>query len=291
MFQIEELAEQWPVFRLTDGAAQSVLEVVPDRGGIVTRWAIQGQELLYLDRDRYQDPNLSIRGGIPILFPICGNLPDNRYQLPSGETGILKQHGFARDLPWMVTGSDLRDAASITLTLDATPATLAAYPFQFRLDFTYRLQGNQLEIIQNHHNLGDRPMPFSSGLHPYFNVADKSVLAIDLPVTEYFDQKRQLSGDFDGNLDFEQDELDLRFPVVDRLSATVTDRQQQQTLSLEFDSSYRTLVFWTLKGKPFYCLEPWTGPRNALNTGEQLLWLDPGSTHTNQVRLQLQHNR
>ena len=38
------------------------------------------------------------------------------------------------------------------------------------------------------------------------------------------------------------------------------------------------IVFWTVKGKPFYCLEPWTAGRNALNTGERLLSLAPGDS-------------
>lgn len=287
MFHIEELAEQWWVYRLTDDEAGSVLEVVPDRGGIVTRWAVGDRELLYLDRERYADPALSVRGGIPILFPICGNLPDNRYQLPTGETGELKQHGFARDLPWLLAGYDLRDAASITLTLDATPETLAVYPFKFRLEFTYRLRGQQLEIIQNHQNWGDRPMPFSTGLHPYFTVADKGAIALQIPATEYFDQKTQETAAYTGSLDFDRDELDLRFGEISQNKAAVTDRTHHSTLELSFDESYGTLVFWTLKDKPFYCLEPWSAPRNALNTGDRLLWLDPGQTHTSTVTLTL----
>jgi len=31
-------------------------------------------------------------------------------------------------------------------------------------------------------------------------------------------------------------------------------------LTLEYDDHYSTLVFWTVKGKDFYCLEPWAPP-------------------------------
>jgi galactose mutarotase-like enzyme len=30
-----------------------------------------------------------------------------------------------------------------------------------------------------------------------------------------------------------------------------------------------------VKGKEYICLEPWTGPRNALNTGEKLIYIEP----------------
>jgi galactose mutarotase-like enzyme len=47
--------------------------------------------------------------------------------------------------------------------------------------------------------------------------------------------------------------------------------------------NYRTLVFWTVADKNFYCLEPWTGPRNSLNTGTDLLHVAPGETLSTRV--------
>ena len=61
-------------------------------------------------------------------------------------------------------------------------------------------------------------------------------------------------------------------------SAIITDKSRNLKLTINYDSNYSTLVFWTLKGKDFYCLEPWTGPRNAMNTGEYLLIAELGRT-------------
>ena len=33
---------------------------------------------------------------------------------------------------------------------------------------------------------------------------------------------------------------------------------------LEWSADQRVLVLWTLPGKPFVCVEPWSGPANAL---------------------------
>ena len=104
------------VYWLRDEAAGSAIAVLPDRGGIITEWQIQGQDYFYMDWDRYQDPENSIRGGNPVLFPICGNLPDNTYVL-DGKTYPLNQHGFARNMVWAVTETGTEGAASITLTL------------------------------------------------------------------------------------------------------------------------------------------------------------------------------
>ena len=77
------------------------LRIIPERGGLVSGWCCGGREILYFDQDRYADPSKSIRGGIPVLFPICGNLPGNVMPL-DGVDHPLKQHGFARDLPWQL---------------------------------------------------------------------------------------------------------------------------------------------------------------------------------------------
>jgi galactose mutarotase-like enzyme len=284
MFAIAQRHDQYQTYILSDDSASSSLEIVPERGGIVTRWQIRGQEILYLDRERFADPTLSVRGGIPILFPICGNLPNDTYTC-EGQHYTLKQHGFARDLPWKEIDRATKNAASLTVCLDSSDYTRSVYPFDFHLAFTYSLQGNTLEISQRYENHSDRPMPFSTGLHPYFQVTDKSQLQFDLPATEFIDQKQQTHHAFDGTFDFDRDEIDVAFPDLNHLAATVTDPSRQYSMTLEYNSVYSTLVFWTLKGKDYYCLEPWSAGRNALNTGDRLIYLYPNSSLTTLVRL------
>lgn len=277
MFSIAQEQQQYTTYVLTDAAAQSRLEVVPERGGIITRWQVQGQELLYLDTERFANPELSVRGGIPILFPICGNLPDNAYT-HSGQTYTLKQHGFARDLPWNVTDQQTQEAAAMTLALESSDRTRAVYPFDFELNFTYRLRDNTLELHQTYTNRSSEPIPFSTGLHPYFAVSDKTKLHFDIPATQYQDHISQTVQAFVGAFDFEQDEIDVALRDVSRQYATVTDLSRNLRLTIDYDLVYSTLVFWTIKGKDYYCLEPWTAPRNALNTGENLIQLQPGAS-------------
>ena len=50
------------------------IKFCPERGGVITNWVSDGKEILYFDEKRFMDKTKSIRGGIPILFPICGNL-------------------------------------------------------------------------------------------------------------------------------------------------------------------------------------------------------------------------
>ncbi len=276
--QVEQ--RQYKTYILTDPTNQSRIEILPEKGGIVTSWKVDDREIFYLDAERLTHPELSVRGGIPILFPICGNLPDNAYT-HNGQPYTLKQHGFARDLPWQVVESSTSDAASdssITLTLSSSTETLKSYPFEFEVAFTYELHGNVLTIRQQYTNHSAVMMPFVSGLHPYFSIEDKSKLRFEIPATQYWDHKALVNKAYFGSFDFELDEIDIGFKELSGAAATAIDLDRQLRMTLTYDSSYSTVVFWTVKGKDFYCIEPWTAPRNALNTGEHLLTIQPGAT-------------
>jgi galactose mutarotase-like enzyme len=274
VFTITQTQKQYLTYLLRDEGASSSLEVVPARGGIITRWQVRGQDILYLDTNRFADPSLSVRGGIPILFPICGNLPNNAYQ-QGDKTYSLKQHGFARDLPWKVIGQDTLTNASLTLELTSDNITRSVYPFDFQLRFTYQLQGDTLRIQQRFVNLSPERMPFSVGFHPYFQVTDKTQLDFEIPSIAYLDQRSQEIHPYPGRFDFNLDEIDVAFTAINRHVASFSDRSNARRISLSYDNLYATLVFWTVKGQNYICLEPWSAPRNALNTGEQLIYLEP----------------
>jgi galactose mutarotase-like enzyme len=277
MYKISIKQEQYSTYILADESAQSFLEVVPQRGAIITNWRIQGQNILYLDKERFADPSLSVRGGIPILFPICGNLPDNIYTDRDRKYN-LKQHGFARDLPWQVSSTSTDNSARIDLSLTSNANTLSVYPFEFELAFSYQLQGNSLKIQQTFTNKSDRSMPFSTGLHPYFWVKDKVPLEFQIPATVYQNQISKEVESFTGKFDFDRDELDLAFGDLKGHSTSIIDRQRRLKIQLSYSDLYSTLVFWTIKGKEYVCLEPWSAPRNALNTGEKLIYLEPNTS-------------
>jgi galactose mutarotase-like enzyme len=287
MFNVAIADRQYRTYLLTDESAQASLEVVPERGGIITRWQVKGQDLLYLDEARFTDPALTVRGGIPILFPICGNLPDNQY-LYQGKPYSLKQHGFARDLPWTVIDQSTQEQASLTLELVSTEQTRSLYPFDFQLVFTYRLRGDRLTLHQRYTNHSAAPMPFSAGFHPYFAVQDKGQLQFQIPASEFLDQRTKTTHSFAGQFDFSQDEIDVAFSDLSSPVATVTDGARSQRLTFSFSPEFSLLVFWTLKEKGFYCLEPWTAGRNAMNTGDRLLHLAPGQSLETEFTLQVE---
>ena len=289
VYSIERRRQQYDFYILFDRATPSKLEVVPDRGGIITSWQVQGRELLYMDTARFADPNLSVRGGIPILFPICGNLPNNAYT-HNGQSYSLKQHGFARDLPWEVVDQQTENGLSLTIALESNEQTRAVYPFDFRVEFTYRLEDQRLIIEQRFTNASSERMPFSIGFHPYFLALDKSQLRFEIPATEAIDQKTQQRQPFFNTFDFSQAEIDWAFLDLNQRVGSVADLSRHTRVTLSANPEFSTFVFWTLQGKDFYCLEPWSAPRNALNTGEQLIYLEPGATLETTITLTVEFN-
>jgi galactose mutarotase-like enzyme len=274
VFTVTQERNQYLTYLLKDDEAPSSVEVVPERGGIVTRWQVRGRDIFYLDEERFTDPTLSVRGGIPILFPICGNLPDNAF-VHGGKTYTLKQHGFARDLPWKAIASNTTEGAELTVELTADDRTRQVYPFDFQVFFTYQLRGDTLKIRQRFVNLSPERMPFSVGFHPYFRVGDKTRLDVDIPAATYHDRLAGQSFPYTGSLDFGLDEIDYSFVEISASEAGFRDGDNARRVIIHYDDLFTTLVFWTVKGKDFVCLEPWSGPRNALNTGEQLKYLEP----------------
>ncbi|NET42208.1 aldose epimerase [Okeania sp. SIO2B3] len=285
MFAIALQQKQYKTYTLSDLGFNSSINVIPERGGIITSWCINNQELLYFDSKRLENQELIVRGGIPILFPICGNLPNNIYKY-NGNNYFLKKNGFARELPWEVIEKSTKDRASITLVLTSNRLTKTVYPFDFKLTFTYRVKGNSLEIFQVYTNLSNTErMQFSTGLHPYFFAPNKHQLRFDIPSMQYVETKTGTVHDNNGKFDLNQGEVNALFEKLTGLATTVYDQSRGLKIILSYTSPYSTMAFWTVKNQEFYCLEPWTAPPNSLNTGYRLIDLEPGSSCEMIVRL------
>ncbi|VEP16077.1 Galactose mutarotase-like enzyme [Hyella patelloides LEGE 07179] len=277
MFTISQEQKHYHTYILTDEEAKSQIEVVPERGGIITRWRINDREILYLDEERYADPTKTVRGGVPILFPICGNLPYDTFNY-QGESYKLVQHGFGRRIPWKVRETNNSNCASITITLESDQETLRVYPFEFAVSYTYELRGNSVKISQTYTNNSEVEMPFSAGFHPYFQIGDKQKLEVEIPGTEYTDNLSKATIKFSGEFDYQKDEIDAAFTSITANSTSFSDRDRQKKVTIKYSDLFSTLVFWTVKGKNFICVEPWSAPRNGINTGEQIMIVKPGTS-------------
>ena len=246
--------------------------VMPERGGIVTACSVDGRELLYMDRATLLDPGKSVRGGIPLLFPFAGRLDGDRL-VHAGST--MKQHGFARNRRWTVVG---HGTGAVRLGLDSDAETRSAYPHDFRLEQTVTLlpRGLQLELLV--HNRGTAPLPIAPGWHPYFPCA-----SADKPRVRPRDVAGLDPARFTPDAEFD---FGVTAPVTGRAAFDVPALGR---LRLEFSPEMRFLQCWGLPGRDFICLEPFTGPNNAINTAARLE-VAPGAARVLWMRAEVQED-
>jgi galactose mutarotase-like enzyme len=278
MFQVTHVPGALPLVELADTEAGSLAVVAPTRGGMLTRLRAGGVEALYLDESTLRDPTKNVRGGNPVLFPSPGKLAGDAWAR-DGRRGSLKQHGFARNLPWEITGTETSGGAAVSLRLASSDETRAAYPWDFTFALTYTLRGAGVEIDQVVTNRGDRAMPFGAGFHPYFHVAqaEKGSASIATRATRAFDNVTKQEIAFTG-IDLTRAEVDLH--LIDHGSSSAALRVAGRTITVSCSPELTRWVVWTLAGRDFVCLEPWTCPGDALNSGDRLIVLAPGESRT-----------
>ena len=255
---------------LRDPQTQAIATIDPARGGIVTRFDIAGRQVLFLDEATLRDPTTNVRGGVPVLFPSPGKLAGDAWAY-GGQHGAMKQHGFARNLAWRAVQPS---AETAVLSLSATDETRAQFPWDFTVEQGVTLRGRTLRLDQRVTNHGASPMPFGFGFHPYFFVpqAAKAATTIATRATRAFDNAAKQTIALHG-IDLTQAEVDLH--LIDHGGTASELATPAGAVAVRGSAEYTHWVVWTLVGRDFVCLEPWTCPGNALNTGERLIVLAP----------------
>ena len=138
--------------------------------------------------DGYRDDaELTAQNGVRngILVPFTNRIESGTYAfdgrsyrldpIVAGEAEVY--HGFARALPFRVTGIwNSADALSVELTARPGDAFAQGYPFKldFRVRYDFRETGVDLSIAGI--NTGDAPAPFSCGWHSYFQIPGVSTI-------------------------------------------------------------------------------------------------------------------
>ncbi|RXF73581.1 aldose 1-epimerase family protein [Hansschlegelia zhihuaiae] len=212
----------------------------------------------------------------PVLFPIVGRLAGDALR-HEGASYRVTQHGFARDRGFDWT-ERTETKASLALADDAE--TRALYPFAFRLEMLYAIDGVALSVTSRVTNPGDAPLPFSIGAHPGFRwpLVDgvaKEAHVIDFGAQETGSRRTVEDGllgpeaplPFDGRRLALNEELFARDALVlpdaasrsVRYAALGPDGESLKALDFSW-RGYRDLGIWSAPhGAPFLCVEPWRG--------------------------------
>lgn len=224
----------------------------------------------------------------PLLFPYCGQVAGGRFFLEGREyTG--GRHGFARDMEHhLVTQA----ADRLIFALESSPETGKLYPYEFRLETSYHLEGNRLTCTMSTTNSDRRTMYFSAGFHTGINLPfvpgtsiEQYCLTVEAP-----EELRHLAGNetsVEEGLFMEVDGLPQTLMVKDPIS---TYSQITETTSGDYVRVYHPgvpyLVLWSCPPKKakLICIEPWHGisdmPGQAgdFSRKDAIIALAPGET-------------
>ena len=251
---------------------KNYIKFCPERGGLITNWVSDNNEILYFDEKRFMDRTKSIRGGIPILFPICGNL-DRPNSLFGNDYLQLKQHGFARDLEWQYYLNNKKK--SLCLFLNNSETTKKYYPFDFEIRIDVHLEINRLKFEINIQNKTNNEMPINFGFHPYFNISDfKNLDFFDFPRICHDQKKNILSYTFE-NLKNINNGIDLLMHTLGKSS--FKDNVLKRKVTLHHEYPFDLCVIWSDPPRKMICIEPWTSPRNSLVDGTKKILIPPGA--------------
>jgi galactose mutarotase-like enzyme len=265
------------LYTLHDERTDTRVVVAPQRGAIVTSMRVAGRELLYLNDITLCDSSQNVRGGIPVLFPSPGKLTGDTLSWGGRSGTDIKQHGFGRILDWNVLETP---PGALLLEIQANAWTMPRYPWQFRAQLEYRLELRRLAIHLRVENHDTTPLPFALGFHPYFYVKDvleKAKVRIPTSATQAFDNVQKCVVPFQG-FDLSQPEVDLH--LLDHGGSQCRiELPDGASVEMRGSEALKIWVVWTLEKKDFVCLEPWTAHPDALNTGENVIEVQPGAAH------------
>ncbi|MBJ6123954.1 aldose 1-epimerase family protein [Microvirga splendida] len=235
-----------------------------------------GAELIRLQddqgRDWLWDGNPAFwTGRSPLLFPIVGRVRNDRIRV-GGLEYELPRHGFARTSRFEIEEAN---PSQCRFRLSSSEATLQRYPFPFRLDVSYAVEGATLNITAAVANTGSAGMPVSFGFHPAFRWplpygAPREAHEIRFEQEETTPIRRPIEGLL--RRDAEPSPVQGHVLALrDRLfeaDALVFDQPRSRSVEYGADggASLRVdfpgmphLGIWTKPGAGFICIEPWQG--------------------------------
>ncbi len=255
----------------------------PERGGIITNWLSNNHEILYFDENRFLDKNKSIRGGIPILFPICGSLENNSL---FGDNCIkLLQHGFARDQEWNYKFNQFKN--TLCLSLSDNELTRKYYPFSFLLKIEITLTLETLKFDIEIYNKSNEIMPVNFGMHPYFNISDfRNVQFIDYSKT-CLNQENNNLANTENLLKNSSKGIDLLMYSSGKTS--FIDNGLKRKITLLHPYPFDLSVIWSDPPRQMLCMEPWTSPRNSLESGPRKIQIMPNSSQKLQTSISVEN--
>lgn len=277
----------------------SIVEV----GGGIRQYEVAGRPVL----DPYPLDKMSDGAHGAVLVPWPNRLADGRYRFdgidyqlaltePSKQNAI---HGLLRWRSW-----EPLQVSPSGVTLTATVHPMPGYPFCLVTTVDYQLDDDGLSVTTAASNAGARALPYGSGHHPYLSpgsgLVDACSLRLDAKTRVLTDDQRQLpigtepvagtAFDLTAGRMLGDQQVDHAFTDLARdLDGWAWVRMScpdGQDVELWVDEQYRYIQIYTgdtLRPNRRRCglaVEPMTCPPNALQSGHNVIRIEPGESVT-----------
>jgi aldose 1-epimerase len=273
--------------------------VVVEVGGGLRTYSVDGQDVI----DGYGADEMATAGRGQLLVPWPNRLEDGSYefdgathQVPLNEPARSNAiHGLVRWASWQA-----REREPHRIVLAHTLHPQPGYPFSLELATEYELSASGLEVRTTATNVGTTTCPYGSGAHPYLRVGTETIDDVFLRVPARTALRADDRGIPVGTVPVDGTELDFR---VDRpIGATKLDhcfteleRDEAGLAHVELRAGEARVALWLDGAHPYVmvftgdlpavnrgglAVEPMTCPPNAFRSGESLVTLEPGDSHT-----------
>ncbi|KKB07526.1 aldose 1-epimerase family protein [Devosia chinhatensis] len=209
-------------------------------------------------------------GRSPILFPMVGRAPNDSVSI-GGQRYQMGQHGFARRSNFTLV---VEETDRCVYRLDASEASRALYPFEFRLDVEHKISGRCVTVAAEVTNLGDAIMPYGIGFHPAFawplpgsgtaphwitldNGADPQLRRLSGGL---IDPQEQASPFHGGELALDASLFESDAMIFPQGAGAGLRYGPKAGPAIHFTwENLPNLALWSKPGARFVCLEPWHG--------------------------------
>lgn len=277
--------------------------IVTEVGATLRSFTVAGREIL----DTFAADEMSDASRGQVLLPFPNRVDGGKYefegeeqQLPLTEpTANNAIHGLTRWLDWVPLSWT---ASRVVMCQRIYPQD--GYPYLLALQVEYALSSFGLTVVTTATNVGDGPLPFGAGHHPYLTVGTPTIDAatLRLPARTYLETNDRLiptgraaveGSDFDfrEGREIRDTKLDTCFtdviPDADGYTrVTLTHAEGSPQITVSMDASHGFIQAYTGDTLPEedqrrgIAIEPMTCAPNAFNSGEGLRVLASGESFT-----------
>ncbi len=232
-----------------------------------------------------------------LLFPFVGRTAEGKYTFKGKSyqfdlnDGANALHGLLYNKTFEIINTHLSDdKAVIGLAYHETKKS-KGFPFTYKVELTYTIAKNQLNVQFNVTNTDDEPFPYNIGWHPYFKSSDlpnsnlhfKSSKGIGMNAAILPQRIRDIEPI--EVLPIKNQQFDDCF-VLDK--NRIIFETPEYKLYIDSSPSVKYLQIYTPPKANFIAIEPQTATANSFNNSWGLATLEAGSVATVEWQLALE---